>query len=109
MMIHWRVLGPKMSRSRSVKASGCLKTYSRSAVVQRERGLLDHAPRGLQSGDQFVGGMHCLALFLFLPVHVGGYLGISLAHPQIEPPDPVIEDVLDEHPNRPVCGRDRQG
>ena len=36
MMIHWRVLGPKISRSLSVSASGWLTTYSRSATVHRD-------------------------------------------------------------------------
>src|SRR5260221_2589264 len=64
---------------------------------------LDHAPRGLKPSDQLGGRVHRLPLLLLLPVHEGGHIRTALAHPQLEPPNAIVEDVLDEHPNRPVC------
>src|SRR5215469_5162274 len=68
-------------------------------------GTLDHVPRGIEPGDQLGGRMQGLSLLFLLPVHKGGYFGSPLAHPSLEPPDPVVEDVLDEHPDRPVSRR----
>src|SRR5437879_4610373 len=63
----------------------------------------NHVPGGLKSGNQFGGLKRGLLLFVRrVPVRDGGKIGTPFAHPHLEPPDTVGNDMLRNHPYRPV-------
>src|ERR1700726_631533 len=65
--------------------------------------LGNHVPGGLQSGNQFGGLKRGRRLVVpRVPVHDGGKIGTPFAHPPLEPPDTVGNEMLRNHPDRPV-------
>src|SRR5712692_8977714 len=57
--------------------------------------LLNQVPGGLKSGNQFGGRKRGLLLFVRrVPVHDGGKIGTPFAHPPLEPPDTVGNEML---------------
>src|SRR5258708_1097411 len=58
---------------------------------------------GRKGGNQVGGLKRGLLLFVCrVPVRDVGKIGIPFAHPQLEPPDTVGNDMLRNHPDRPV-------
>src|SRR5712692_9214609 len=67
------------------------------------KGLGNHVPGGLKSDNQFGGRKRGRRLVVpRVPVHDGGKIGTPFAHPPVEPPDTVGNDMMRIHFDRPV-------
>src|SRR5260370_14499057 len=67
------------------------------------KGIGKHVPGGLKSGNQFGGRKRGRRLVVpRVPSHDGGKIGTPFAHPPVEPPDTVGNEMLRNHPYLPV-------